>query len=77
MNYVYNNVYTGDGRSGNLSKEQFATIVEGALVYDEGKDDYYVFGGMKNTTKEWVPLCLYVYTWLCMYVCMYVPMYVR
>ena len=55
MNYVNNNVYTGDSRNGNLSKEQFATIVDGALVYDEGKDDYYVFGGMKRSTAEvWV-----------------------
>lgn len=46
--HIHNNIYncTGDGRNGNLSKEQFATIVEGKLVYDEGKDDQYVFGGM-------------------------------
>lgn len=48
---MFNNVYTGDGRNGNLSKEQFATIVEGALVYDEGKDDYYVFGGMRQEVQ--------------------------
>lgn len=60
MNYVYN-IYncTGDGRNGNLSKEQFATIVEGKLVYDEGKDDQYVFGGMTiNISYTYVPQSL-------------------
>ena len=38
--------HTGDGSDGNLSKVQFARIVDGKLVYDDGKHDHYVFGGM-------------------------------
>ena len=38
--------HAGDGSTGNLSKVQFARIVNGKLVYDDGKHDYYVFGGM-------------------------------
>ena len=38
--------HTGDGSDGNLSKVLFARIVNGKLVYDDGKHDHYVFGGM-------------------------------
>ena len=38
--------HTGDGSDGNLSKVQFARILDGKLVYDDGKNDHYVFGGM-------------------------------
>ena len=40
--YVY---YTGDGESGDLSKVQFGLITEDNLVYNEGKNDHFVFEG--------------------------------
>ena len=39
-------VHTGEGESAGLSKVQFGMIMEENLVYDGGKDDQYVFGGM-------------------------------
>lgn len=39
-------IHTGDSRTGILSKIQFGRIVDGNLVYDEGKDDHFVFEGM-------------------------------
>ena len=42
MHYI---IYTGDS-SGNLSKVLFGRIdKDGNLVYEEGKDDHFVFGG--------------------------------
>ena len=34
------------GSDGNLSRVLFAKIIEGSLVYEEGKDDYFVYGGI-------------------------------
>ena len=39
-------IYVGDDESSNLSKVQFGRIVDGKLVYDEGKNDHFVFQGM-------------------------------
>ena len=39
-------VHTGDGESAGLSKVPFGIIMGENLVYDGGKDDQYVFGGM-------------------------------
>ena len=36
---------TGEGTSGELAKVQFAQIVEGSIVYDDGKSEHDVFGG--------------------------------
>ena len=35
----------GDSVSGDLSKVQFARIIDGNLIYDERKDDDFVFEG--------------------------------
>ena len=37
-------IHAGDS-SGNLSKVLFAKILNDSLVYEEGKDDNFVFGG--------------------------------
>ena len=37
-------ILTGDN-NGDLSKVLFAKIVQDSLVYEEGKDDNFVFGG--------------------------------
>ena len=42
--YVKLVIHIGDS-NGNLSKVLFARIVNGSLVYEEGKDDNFVFGG--------------------------------
>ena len=42
---VYARVHKGDNMSGDLSNVQFARIINGSLVYDEGKDDDFVFEG--------------------------------
>lgn len=39
-------VHIGDGESAGLSKVPFGTIMGENLVYDGGKNDQYVFGGM-------------------------------
>ena len=43
--YVYSKIYAGNGRSDELTKVEFGRIVNGNLVYDEGKDDNFVFQG--------------------------------
>lgn len=37
-------IHVGDS-NGNLSKVLFAKIINGSLVYEEGKDNNFVFGG--------------------------------
>ena len=36
---------TGKGANGNLTKVQFAQVVKGRVVYDDGENDHRVFGG--------------------------------
>ena len=48
---------TGEGTSGNLAKVQFASIVDGALVYDDGKTDHHVFGGKYEQTEAQLKIC--------------------
>ena len=38
-------VHSGDS-DGNLSRVLFAKIIEGNLIYEEGKDNYFVFEGI-------------------------------
>ena len=46
-------IHVGDS-SGNLSKVPFATILNGSLVYQEGRDDNFVFGGNPRTMHNHV-----------------------
>ena len=42
---MFIHILTGDNVTGNLSRVQFARVINGNLVYDEGKDDNFVFEG--------------------------------
>ena len=48
-------VTTGEATNGNLTKEQFAKILNGSIVYDDGKNDYHVFGGKYE--QVWLSIC--------------------
>ena len=39
-------IHTGDDESADLSKVQFGIIMEENLVFNEGKDNHFVFQGM-------------------------------
>ena len=48
MWYIHNYIIiipTGKGTNGNLTKVQFAQVVKGRVVYDDGENDHSVFGG--------------------------------
>ena len=42
---MFINILTGDNVTGSLLRVQFARVINGNLVYDEGKDDNFVFEG--------------------------------
>ena len=46
-------MHEGDDSTGILSKIPFGRIMDGNLIYDEGKDDHFVFKGM-TVTKAFV-----------------------
>ena len=47
-------IHKGDTNTGSLSKIQFGRIVDGVLLYDEGKDDHFVFEG--KYVWQWLKL---------------------
>ena len=47
-------ITTGEATSGNLTKVQFAKVVNGSIVYDDGKNDHHVFGGKYEQIGEWL-----------------------
>ena len=57
--HTYIIIPTGEGTSGDLAKVQFAQIVEGSIVYDDGKSDHHVFGGKHQQTEAWLKICLH------------------
>ena len=52
-------ITAGEATSSNLTKVQFAKIVNGSIVYDDGKNDHHVFGGKYEQIEELATSCIW------------------